>query len=113
MAIEIKPRKVKFFFEKNNKSPLQEWLASLKDMRGKAKLLGRINRSEQGHFGEHRNLKDGIWELKEDFGPGYRIYFGLDENDTVILLLAGGSKGNQASDIAKAKELWQSHKRGK
>lgn len=112
MAISIKPRKARFYFNKNNKSPCQEPLNALQDKRVKAKIVGRISRAEKGNFGDHKNLKDGVWELREDFGPGYRIYFALDENDTIILLLAGGAKRSQESDIELAKELWQCHKQG-
>ena len=62
----------------------------------------------RGNFGLHRELQDGVFELKEDFGPGYRIYFGVD-GDEIIILLVGGDKGSQSRDIAKAKEYWTNY----
>ena len=69
--------------------------------------------AETGNFGnegsDYRHLLGGIWELKIDYGPGYRVYFGL-ENDSIILLLLAGSKKSQSKDIENAKKFWSEFK---
>ena len=105
MPILTKVREAVFFETADGKVPAQEWLENLKDMRGKAKIYTRIRRAEQGNFGEYRDLKGGLYEIKESFGPGYRVYFTLSLTDKLIVLFFGGDKGTQDRDILKAKEL--------
>ena len=88
---------------KNGKIPFDEWFNEL-DNPIKAKVLVRIERLKNGLYGDYRNLKKGISELK--FQQGYRIYF-FEENDTVVLLLKGGNKQRQTNDI-KTAELYLS-----
>ena len=64
----------------------------------------RVDRLVHGNPGDHRNLTDGVSELKIDFGPGYRVYYSKRGN-RLLLLLAGGNKASQAKDIAKAIRL--------
>ena len=64
----------------------------------------RVDRLIHGNPGNHRNLTEGVSELKIDVGPGYRVYYSL-RGDELLLLLAGGSKASQAKDIARALEL--------
>ena len=63
---------------------------------------------ELGNFGDHRNLGGGVFELRIDFGPGYRVYYGRNGNDLVVLL-AGGTKTRQSRDIERAKVLWSAY----
>ena len=65
-----------------------------------------------GNFGAAKSLGDGVFELRLDFGPGYRVYYAL-EKKTLILLLTGGDKSSQNKDIALARKYWQDHKRRK
>lgn len=109
MPLTMKAREV-CYYEENERRPCEDWINSLKDKKGKAKILGRISRASNGNFGDHKNLSDGVWELKIDFGPGYRVYFGID-NDQIILLLAAGTKRNQQNDIDTAKNRWTSYER--
>jgi putative addiction module killer protein len=81
-----------------------EWIDSLKDPAGRARLLMRVDRLIHGNPGNHRNLTEGVSELKIDVGPGYRVYYSI-RGDELLLLLAGGSKATQTKDIAKALEL--------
>ena len=62
-------------------------------------------RFEEGNLGDVKSLGNELWEARFTFGPGYRVYFGIHHNK-LILLLAGGDKGSQRSDIAKAKRYW-------
>ncbi|WP_414649381.1 type II toxin-antitoxin system RelE/ParE family toxin [Edaphobacter sp.] len=81
-----------------------EWLAKLKDRQGRARILTRIDRLADGNPGNHRNLGGGIFELKIDFGPGYRVYY-VNRNGVVIILLCGGDKSTQVKDIRRARAL--------
>ncbi len=78
-----------------------EWLAGLKDIRTRAKILARIDRLSAGNFGDCKALRDGLFELRIDWGPGYRVYYALVGKECV-LLLCGGDKRKQSSDIKRA-----------
>ena len=97
MDISIKKREIHYYADQAGSEPFNYWLKKLKDIRGKAKINARINRAGEGNFGDYRHLSVGIYELKIDFGPGYRVYFGIDCNDTIILLIGGGTKKRQSS----------------
>jgi len=86
----------------------RDWIDSLKDQAGRARILMRIDRLIHGNPGDHRNLTHGVSELKIDVGPGYRVYY-TQRGDVVLLLLAGGDKSTQAKDIAKAIRLAQAY----
>lgn len=94
----------------NGKEPLTDWLQSLKDKQAQAKIRIRIKRLEAGNFGDCDPVGDGIQELREHLGAGYRIYFGR-HGKTVVILLCAGSKKSQAADIKTAKEYWADWKR--
>jgi putative addiction module killer protein len=68
-----------------------EWLRKLRDARAKTAVVRRVNRIEQGNFGDHKHCQEGVWELRIDTGPGYRVYY-AQSGETVILLLCGGDK---------------------
>jgi putative addiction module killer protein len=80
----------------------------LADKRARVAVLRRIDRLSEGNFGEHRFLRDGLWELKIDVGPGYCVYY-AQEGKTLILLLCAGAKRTQRQDIARAVEYWNDH----
>lgn len=86
----------------NNKEPFTIWHESL-DNKLFAVVQRRLDRLSLGNFGDCKNLKDGLFELRIDFGPGYRVYFSLHEN-TIVLLLTAGNKSTQQRDIEKARE---------
>jgi putative addiction module killer protein len=79
----------------------REWINGLKDSRARVRIGMRIERVEQGNFGDHKNLGD-ISELRIDHGPGYRVYY-MSEREQIIILLAGGDKSTQGQDIATAR----------
>lgn len=93
----------------SGKEPAREWLESLKDHIGQARISARILRAESGNFGDHKSVGDGVMELRIPVGPGYRLYYALDGKD-IILLLVGGDKSTQNKDIEVAKKHWVSHK---
>jgi putative addiction module killer protein len=79
------------------------WLDGLKDQMTRLRLARRLDRAQHGNLGDVKPVGDGIYEMRERFGPGWRMYY-AQRRDTLIVMLGGGSKRNQAADIAKAKE---------
>ena len=92
------------------KEPVTEWLQSMRDKQAQAKLRVRLRRLEAGSFGDCESVGDGVLELREHLGAGYRVYFGR-HGQQVVILLCVGSKKSQAADIGKAKEFWADWKR--
>ena len=88
----------------------QEWLDDLADRYAKARVMTRVERLRQGNFGECRPLESGVWELKIDWGPGYRIYY-AKAGQRLVLLLIGGDKRKQATDIKTALAYWRDWQR--
>lgn len=86
----------------------RDWIDNLKDVVGRARILMRVDRLVHGNPGIHRNLTDGVSELKVDVGPGYRVYYTL-RGDRLLLLLLAGDKSTQSRDIAKAIQLARDH----
>jgi len=83
-----------------------KWFRQLKDLKAKAKILFRIQKIEnQGHFGDCKNLGDGIRELRINYAKGYRVYF-KENHGRIIILLIGGNKSSQKQDIKAAKAIW-------
>ena len=82
------------------------WLTALRDRQAAARIAARLLRLGLGLFGDCKPLGGGVWELRVDWGPGYRVYYALD-GAKVVLLLTGGDKRKQAADIARAREFWQ------
>ena len=82
----------------------RDWIDGLKDQAGRARVLMRVERLIHGNPGAHRNLTEGVSELKVDVGPGYRVYY-AQRGAKLLLLIAGGDKSTQAKDIAKALEF--------
>ncbi len=87
-----------------------EWLRSLRNKEAKARVITRFSRLSLGNFGDHRALRDGVWELRIDTGPGYRVYYAL-AGKTCVLLLCGGDKNKQSSDIERAVAYWKDYKK--
>jgi len=85
------------------------WIDALKDQAGRARILVRVERLIGGNPGQHRNLTDGVSELKVDFGPGYRVYYS-QRGTRLLLLLIGGDKSSQPKDIQLAIKLAKSFK---
>ena len=81
-----------------------DWLRNLRDEKARSRVLIRIRRLSLGNFGDVKPVGDGVSELRIDYGPGYRVYL-QRRGSMLVLLLAGGSKKTQSTDIAKAKKL--------
>ena len=93
------------------RSPFAEWFNRLDPVTA-ARIDRYIRRLEAGNFGAAKFLCRGVFELRMDFGPGYRVYYGR-EGKTVVVLLGGGDKRRQAADIAAAVERWKRYKLSK
>lgn len=83
-----------------------KWLSSLRDGKAKIKIVRRIERAEQGNFGDHKSVGGGVWEMRINYGPGYRLYYAY-RGDTVYVLLCGGEKSSQQADIDLAGKMWR------
>lgn len=84
------------------KAPFDKWFSSLKDKKTRLIIQSRIDRAVFGNFGDIKSLGDDIFEFRIIFGPGYRVYFSI-QDQKILLLLIGGDKRTQYKDIAKAK----------
>ncbi len=86
-----------------------EWLAELRDLRTRAKIVARIDRLSAGNFGDFKTLRGGLFEMRIDWGPGYRVYYAM-VGKVCVLLLCGGDKRKQSSDIRRALEYLKDYR---
>ena len=80
------------------------WFAALKDKQAARRIQARIDRAEDGHFGDHKSVGEGVLEMRLHHGPGFRVYFTWMGQE-IVILLAGGDKSSQAKDIETAQKL--------
>ena len=90
----------------DGKSPYKLWLAGLADRQARARITARTLRMKDGNFGDCKPLEQGVWELRIDHGAGYRVYYAR-AGKRLILLLIGGDKRTQPTDIQTAVSYWQ------
>ena len=95
----------------NGKSPFEKWYNDLNAIAA-AKIAVALIRMEQGNFSNAKAVGAGVQEFRINFGVGYRVYFGKD-GDEIVILLAGGTKKRQQKDIENAKLYWQDYKKRK
>lgn len=93
----------------NGGQPVTEWLNSLRDARARAQIEIRLRRVMAGNFGDCKPVGEGISELRVDIGTGYRVYYG-QHGRVLVILLCGGDKSSQQTDIKRAKEYWANWK---
>jgi putative addiction module killer protein len=101
---------IRHYVTAEGKDPYLDWLKLLRDSIAKVQIVKRVSRVEQGNFGDHKFCRDGVWELRIDVGPGYRVYYAQDGTQ-VVLLLCGGDKRSQDADIARAVKNWHDWQR--
>lgn len=106
--MEIRARTLLNYVTSDGKDPFQIWLRRLGDPRARARVRTRLDRVERGNFGDSRSVGDGVFELRLTFGPGYRVYFGVDGDN--VILLYGGTKDTQPADIKLAKAYWKDYR---
>src|SRR4030065_1069630 len=107
--METHPYTIEYYLTATNKKPFKEWVDGL-DSVTRAKIRIRLDRVRLGNLGKNRHVGEGVYELKIDYGPGYRVYYALN-GKTVVLLLLGGDKSTQKKDIVQAKIYWTDYKR--
>ena len=97
---------LKHYLDLNGNNLFTNWLNSIKDRQGLARIAARLLRLENGNIGDCKSVGESVWELRIDCGPGYRVYYAI-ENKKVILLCNGGDKSTQSADITKAISRWK------
>ena len=101
---------VEYFVDADGNAVLDTWLRQLAEKEASARVTTRIRRLKRGAFGDCKPLKEGVWELRIDYGPGYRLYYSM-VGKTIILLLCGGDKRKQTADIERAVTYLKDYKR--
>jgi putative addiction module killer protein len=97
---------IRHYLTQSEKDVFIEWRRQLCDTKVKIAVDRRINRMELGNFGDHKFCRDGVWELRIDVGPGYRVYYAI-AGTQVVLLLCAGDKRTQDADIDRAYKYWR------
>ena len=100
---------IRHYVSRAGRDVFDEWLGNLRDARTQARVATRIDRLEAGNFGDCKSLPGGLYELRIDWGPGYRVYFAI-VGKQCVLLLCGGDKRKQSADIARAAEYLKDYK---
>ena len=108
--MESTPRTIDYYYARGGQAPFKEWLNAIDDNPTRQILDARLARVRRGLLGDCRFVGSGVWELRVDVGPGYRIYFG-QEGSAQVWLLCGGQKESQAKDIQSARTFWADHTR--
>jgi putative addiction module killer protein len=110
--VEVVPRKLYLFQLADGRVPFIDWLHGLRDRQAVQRIQVRIDRLSLGNIGDARAVGAGVHELKVNYGPGYRVYFGIVDTK-IVLLLCGGDKSSQSKDVLTAKEYWNAYKEAK
>lgn len=92
---------LRYYRDAQNRTPLTEWIDDLKDIRARAQIRARLARVASGNFGDCKPVRDGVQELKIDYGPGYRVYLSR-QGPLLVLLLCGSDKTDQSRAIKQA-----------
>ena len=92
---------LRHYLTSDGKDVIISWLKDLQDRQAVTRVIARLDRVRFGNFGDHKPVAEGVWELRIDYGPGYRVYYCLD-GEYIILLLCGGDKSTQQGDIKTA-----------
>lgn len=100
---------IRHYVSRAGKDIFDDWLTELADARAQAKIAARINRLAAGNFGDCKSLRQDLFELRIDWGPGYRVYYAMIGRECV-LLLCGGDKRRQSADIERALEYLRAFK---
>ncbi len=99
---------IREYIDVAGRSPFTKWLRAL-NVQAAAKVATALERISDGNLSNVKTIGAGVLEYKIDFGPGYRIYFGRD-GDRLVILLAGGTKKRQQTDIRHATANWQDYR---
>ncbi len=99
---------ISLYMTSDGKTPFAHWLEKLRDKKVRYLIKTRLDRIEDGNMGDHKPVQEGVFELRIAYGSGYRVYFGRDKGQ-VIILLCGGDKSSQNRDINKAVKYWRDY----
>lgn len=105
-----RPRTIDFYQFPNGHEPFTRWFRSIRDTSIRRRIQARFTSVRAGNLGDHRSVGDGVWELRLDFGPGYRIYYGEVDN-TVVLLLCGAINPHRDGILNAQKIIGKNTKR--
>ena len=108
--MEVSERQVENYICPDGSCPFEDWMDSLRDQRARDIVRARIARVRLGNLGNCEPVGGGVMELKIDYGPGYRVYFG-QVGMKLVILLCGGDKSSQAEDIRRAIDYWEDYKK--
>jgi putative addiction module killer protein len=100
--------KIKIYETAQGKKPFHIWLSSLRDKAIIGRVRARVSRIESGNFGDSKSVGKGVLEMRFAFGSGHRIYYGMD-GDCLVVLLLGGDKSSQKKDIKLAHLFWNDY----
>ena len=106
--MEVQPREIRRYTTAEGRAPFTEWLDSLRDRNVRVRIKSRLDRVEQGNLGDFKSVGEGVFELRINYGPGYRVYFG-QVGLTIVVILIAGDKSTQAQNIQQAIEYWKDY----
>lgn len=104
------PFELLYYQRTGGRLPYREWLETIRDPLAFAAIQSRTDRLKRGLFGDCEPVGEGVWELRIDAGPGYRVYYARSGKQ-VVILLCGGDKRKQKADIKRAKEYWSDYEK--
>ena len=96
---------IRHYIDPDGQDLFIKWIDGLRDRQAQARVAARLTRLHNGNFGDCRHVGEGVWELRIDWGPGYRVYYAI-EGKRAILLCEGGDKRTQSADIKEAIARW-------
>ena len=96
------------FLQHDGIEPFTKWFQELRDRTARQRIAARLKVVSSGSLGNTETVGDGVNELKIDYGPGYRVYYGR-EGRTIVVIISGGDKSTQTADIKRAQDLWKEH----
>ena len=100
---------IRVYVTRDGKTPFVEWLGKLRDRSARTRIRIQLDRILLGNPGDRKSLGHGLYEMRIHYGPGYRVYYGK-EGSHIVLLLCGGNKSTQRSDIRLANKYWQDYR---
>ena len=108
MSKEAQVCTLRIYADDKGREPFTDWLQGIRDPIHRRRILARLRRLETGNSGDSKSVGEQVFELRLHFGPGYRIYYARHA-DVIIVILLGGTKSTQRSDIDRARKLWQEY----
>ncbi len=104
------PKQIIIYQTVDGTEPFNEWLTKLRDAEAVGRIEKRLNRLLRGNPGDYKTVGNGVYELRIDYGPGYRLYCAL-AGQQIVLLLCGGDKRTQTENIKQALKYWRDYQR--